>query len=165
MSEKAELQNLFKSITYLVTQSIFCFSATLKSKKCIEIASEAPSDLDKVESLLGNKKSECDAKSEYKLTFYGCPVESIDSYFKSLKFFAKCTKSYASAAYPNLYKVELLLGSREPEFDAKVEAKASPYRCSKAEMDSYMDNMNFIEFHRCIGVSERTSLEVIDEMF
>ncbi len=41
----------------------------------------------------------------------------------------------------------------------------SPYRCSEAAMDSYIDNINFIELQRCIGVSERASLEAIDEMF
>ena len=101
MSEKTELQNLFKSLTHLVTQSTLSSLATLKSKKCIEFASEKPSDLDKVESLLGNIKSEFDTKVESKLNSDGCSDASIDAHFKSLKFFTKCTKFYASAADTN----------------------------------------------------------------
>lgn len=142
MSNKTELQNLFKTLTHLTRESTLSSLASLKSTKCIKLhASEVTS-----------------------LNFYRCPDASTDDYFRSLKFFTKCTKLYASKAATDSDKVESLLGNRKSEFDTKVEAKLNSDGCSDALIDSYFESINFIELNRCIGLNEIASLEAIDEM-
>jgi|TARA_B110000503_G_C6756256_1_gene253611 hypothetical protein len=74
-------------------------------------------------------------------------------------------KSYMADAHSQGSQIEYLLGSREPEFSAKVELTTALYGCSDSQMDAYMDNMDLTSYQRCIGIMKLAYINAIEEMF
>jgi|GEM_PF-4727509 len=73
--------------------------------------------------------------------------------------------TYQTKIASDASQIEYLLGSREPEFEAKTELKTTPYGCTDDQMAAYMGNMDFTACQRCTGISKLAALDVIDEMF
>ena len=58
-----------------------------------------------------------------------------------------------------------MMGSRNSEFEIRVDAMLNLHQCGDESIDNYTEQQDYSSLFRCLGIIELISLNLIDEMF